>query len=99
MQSVDSTDVIDWSDMENDGWGSGAAAEQTRSSSRGSSSPPAAAAAVAVAAGVLHRGALWSGPASSSSRSSSRGWGLTRGGHRGAVAMRAVPSSKEADTE
>jgi hypothetical protein len=98
MQSMDSTDVIDWSDVENDGWGSSAAAEQSRSSSRGSSSPPAAAAAVAVAAGGSPRGALWSGPASSSS-SSSRAWGWNRVGRRSAVAMRAVPSSKEADTE
>lgn len=100
MQSMDSTDVIDWSDVENDGWGSSAAAEQSRSNSRGSSSPPAAAAAVAVAAGVSSRGALWSGPASSSSSSnSSMTWGCNRVGRRGAIAMRAVPSSKEADTE
>jgi hypothetical protein len=109
MQSVDSTDVIDWSDAENDGWG--VAAEQhssgnsTCSSSNGSSSPqpPAAAAAVAGATGA--RGALWSGTGGCLSSSSSRlvgVWGSScsrRGVGARAVVVRAAPTGKQVDTE
>jgi hypothetical protein len=107
MQSVDSTDVIDWSDAENDGWG--VAAEQhssgnsTCSSSNGSSSPQPPAAAAAVAGATGSRGALWSGMGGCLSSSRLVGvWSSScsrRGISARAVVVRAAPTGKQVDTE
>jgi hypothetical protein len=99
MQSIDSTDVIDWSDVENDGWG--VAAEQRSGSTdgrrRSNGVSPAAAAAAAVGSGC--RGALCSGVLQSSSSSRRVQWGGRLSARRSAVAMCAAPAGKQAQTE
>jgi hypothetical protein len=114
MQSIDSTDVIDWSDAENDGWGPSAADRLVGNvydinngcgGSSGDWQPPAAAAA-AVTVVRAGRGAMWSGDCSSSSSSNSSSsfyqahvGAMRRGVRHRAVAMCATPSSKESEAE